>query len=514
MSTKAISRGVVSAGVWTAAKLVASAAFTPLLARLLGAEGYGQYAYYTAVILMATPFANLGTAHILAKYIAERPDEAKWHSDIVFFAATLNSFGALLTGILVAVLITPSLIAAPGTILITTLVVGAITIGQVTLFSRGILNGLRREMLANLPAAIGAVLSPALGVIFAAIGAGLMGVILGILTADMFVALITLRYVNRLVNWQWQAHKLLNLPVRTFMSFGLFSTLFSVMSMAHYKADVVLLRHLAGDFEVGLYRAAVQWSEFVWIVPIAIQAVMLQSTSKLWAENRLDEIARLLNRLLRYVSLGTAFLLIIVCVFSDRLIAIYYGPEFVGASWALRLITPGVFGFSLSRVMWPVIQARGDIVSLAKTTLLATAANLALNWLLIPPWGAIGAAVASAVSYGGVTFAYAALFHRWGIYPLKNLGWSRLVFLIVTTTLVLIPLEVFVRSTPVTLLLGGLTATTVYWAGALRLGLITVAEIRQINNSLPASVRKPGAFILQILEPVLTQFEIRGFRKP
>ena len=51
MSSKAVSKGIVSVGSWSVAKLATAAVVLPILARLLGIEGYGQYAYYLAVLL-------------------------------------------------------------------------------------------------------------------------------------------------------------------------------------------------------------------------------------------------------------------------------------------------------------------------------------------------------------------------------------------------------------------------------------------------------------------------------
>ncbi|MFO0766982.1 MAG: hypothetical protein U0231_09360 [Nitrospiraceae bacterium] len=83
--------------------------------------------------------------------------------------------------------------------------------------------------------------------------------------------------------------------------FGMVSMGYTGMAMVLYSVDVVLVRHFSGDQQTGLYAAAVQWSEFVWFVPIAIEGVMLQSTARLRAENRLDELSRLVSRLMRYV---------------------------------------------------------------------------------------------------------------------------------------------------------------------------------------------------------------------
>ena len=135
---------------------------------------------------------------------------------------------------------------------------------------------------------------------------------------------------------------------------------FSVLNMALCSLDIILVRHLAGEAQAGLYAAAVQWSQFVWFIPIAVEGVMLQATARFWAEQRVGDVTNLVSRLLRYVMLGTACLLLIVFVLGDRIVTVYFGPQFAEAALALRLLVPGAFCYAMARVLWPVIQAGGD----------------------------------------------------------------------------------------------------------------------------------------------------------
>ncbi|MFO0766983.1 MAG: hypothetical protein U0231_09365 [Nitrospiraceae bacterium] len=51
--------------------------------------------------------------------------------------------------------------------------------------------------------------------------------------------------------------------------------------------------------------------------------------------------------------------LIVVMVFASQTVTLYFGPRFEQAAVPLQLLVPGVFAFSLARVMRPVIQAHG-----------------------------------------------------------------------------------------------------------------------------------------------------------
>jgi O-antigen/teichoic acid export membrane protein len=295
--------------------------------------------------------------------------------------------------------------------------------------------------------------------------------------------------------------------------FGLLSMTFTAFSMVLYRADIIFVRRLVGDSQAGLYAAAVQWSQFVWVLPIAVEGVMMQSTSRWWTEGKTNEITAMVSRLLRYTMLVTAFVLILVFEFADQILLVYFGPKFAEASLSLRILVPGVFSFSLARVVWPVIQARGSVVPLVAVVGSACMLNLGLILLLVPVWQAVGAAVATSVAFGGVVFAYAWILrkNRVQVFSLSLVG--RLLILCTVTILVLMPVSTFIPSALGSVGIGFVLACCVYGAGALSLGLLSVSEIQKIVESLPGPLHGSGAWAYRKLQPTLSRIETRLTRK-
>jgi O-antigen/teichoic acid export membrane protein len=251
----------------------------------------------------------------------------------------------------------------------------------------------------------------------------------------------------------------------------------------------------------------VQWSEFVWFIPIAIEGVMLQATARLWSQGRVEEITQLVSRLVRYVALTTAFLLIFVLVFSQHIVTLYFGPSFIQAALPLQLLVPGAFAFSLARVIRPVIQARGSVMTLLKVVVAATAANIALNIVLVPSWGAAGAAVATSVSFIGVTVAYVTLLQAEGACAFRGFSGGRFALLCTATAAVLAPIAFSIRSPLAALTMGGMAAAVLYWAAVLWSGLIRVRELEQIVESLPGPLRGVGLKLMRWCHPMLMRLD-------
>ena len=507
LSIKTVSKGIVSVGTWSATKLLVTGLILPLYSRLLGIEGYGQYAYYVALLLLASQPANCGMRQTLTRYLAERTEDRAWHRQMARFAGCVNAVAAGLVGVIVASWLLSSLPLEFRSFLLTAVVIGLLWSEQLLQHAGGILYGLHREEQATLPASLGIVFGGAFGVGLAAAGFGVLGALSGMLAAGIIVAVVTMCLAQRALGGSGQRERERPLPRRELLQFGLSSMAYAGIAMTLYSIDVVLVRHFAGDQQTGLYAAAVQWSEFVWFLPIAIEGVMLQTTARLWVQGQVDDITQLVSRLMRYVALTTAFLLLFVLVFSEQILTLYFGPEFIEAAVPLQLLVPGAFAFSLARVIRPVIQARGWVMTLLKVVVAATIVNIALNVALIPSWGAAGASVATSVSFIGVAMAYVRLLQVEGAHPFQSFAAGRFIVLCAITLAVLVPIPLAISSSWMALMMGGILALVVYWTGAFWLGLLRVRELERIVESLPGPLHRLGIKLMRLFQPMLVRLD-------
>lgn len=507
MSAKRITKGIISVGTWSATKLVVTGLVLPIYSRLLGIEGYGQYAYYVALLLISSHPANFGMRHALTKYIAERPNDRVWQERLAKFAAAVNAVSAgIVGGALLLTLLTTAGLSFQACIM-AMVVVGILWCEQVSLYASGVLYGLHREEQATLPASLGVVIGGAIGAGLAATGYGVLGALCGMLFSVAFAAAVTLRRAGRAIREAPDTGQDEAIPHRAVLQFGLSTTAYAGVAMLLYSVDILLVRHFSGDQQTGLYAAAVQWSEFVWFVPIAIEGVMVQSTAHLWVRGQVEEITRLVSRLMRYVAVTTAFLLIFVLVFAEHIVTVYFGPEFSGATLPLQLLVPGAFAFSLARVIRPVIQARGWVMTLLKVVFAATVMNILLNVALVPRWGAAGAAAATSLSFIGVAVVYVRLLREEGARAFQGFSWGRFIVLCGGTSAVLVPIALAITAPVVALSIGGIVGFGLYWGGVFRLGLIRFRELEQMVESLPGPIRRTARRFVRLFQAILVRLD-------
>jgi len=491
---------------WHVSRLVAAALCAPILARLLSTGGYGRYAYYLAVMVVAWSVANAGAMATLIKHASEKPDDIEWRSALAVFAAAVNAVGVLAAGVIVFALIAPGARADGDGRLVAAIVVASIAIEQVAYFGRAILHAVHREELAGPPGIAASMVGAGAGVALTWWGGGLEGALGGVLAGNVLMAVGNLRRARPYVEWRAARRALPRLPLGELLRFALSSLLHGILALLLIRADTVLIRNLSTDAQTGLYAAATQWSEFVSFLPLAVQALMLQSAAPLWAAGEAASIARLLGTALRYVAIGAGGLLLIAFVFAAPILRLYFGPEFAAAAPALRILVPGMFFFSLARVMWPVLQAVGQTRGLVVVMAGAVVVNVSLDVLLIPAWGSVGAAVASSLAYAGVFALHARILSGIGIRVFRGGEVARFASLVAVTALVAIP-ALGIGSDLWSVGIGVATAGLVYGCGALRLGLIRWAEVVAIADSLPGAPGGVAARAIRALSPLARRIE-------
>ncbi len=177
-----------------------------------------------------------------------------------------------------------------------------------------------------------------------------------------------------------------------------------LMMMIYTRIDQVMLGQMAGDGVVGIYSAAAKIAEFWYVFPIMLLqslypgAIAAKSISS-------SAYTNYLQRLFDSMAVASWLFALPLCLFADSVITLLYGKAYVGAATVLSIyVMSGVFAMmGHVREYWVAVE-NCTRLSLYSTSLGAIV-NVVLNLLLIPRYGAVGAAYATllaivAGSYG------------------------------------------------------------------------------------------------------------------
>jgi PST family polysaccharide transporter len=177
--------------------------------------------------------------------------------------------------------------------------------------------------------------------------------------------------------------------------------------MIYMRLDTVMLKVMKGDFAVGLYSAATRVSEVWYFIPMAI--VSSVSPSIIRAKDNSELFYGRLRKLFFLMTLSACVIGSLVALASSTIIRILYSNTYSGAGPVLAVhIWASVFVFlGVAQSSWDV--AKNMLKLSLYRTILGAMINVSMNLYLIPRYSAMGAAIATVVSYA-VSGVFANIF--------------------------------------------------------------------------------------------------------
>ncbi|WP_440764702.1 oligosaccharide flippase family protein [Natronorubrum sp. DTA7] len=398
---------------------------TPLLVRYLGSGGYGDYAFLLSVIGISMILINAGISDGLRKYIAERDRGPNWPEKVFSYYVKV-AIGLAISSLLIFVLAISS--GVVDSVLghqfeLYFLIIGVLLIfKQVHSICQSALRGLELERYSEPLLVLHKILFGCVSLFLLWLGWGVTGVLIGHVIASITISLIGLLILSTQLSlqtiFQWTYTEL---PVRELVSFNMMSILLILLTSSLYHVDILFLRILTDSQQTGYYKSALFTVEILWIIPIAMQSILVQSTSRISSQNREDDISTLASQVVRYALIVTLIMSIGLAFLAEDFITVYFGSEFVVAVTALILLLPGTLGFAIARPIFAIGQGKGTIHLLVLATGAAAVLNVLLNCILIPIYGITGAAIATSIGYGSMLGLHILTARRIGFDPIEDI---------------------------------------------------------------------------------------------
>ena len=198
---------------------------------------------------------------------------------------------------------------------------------------------------------------------------------------------------NRNVKW-----KIDYLYIKELLKKGKYYALASLMVTIYLRIDQVMLGTMISDkSQVGIYSAAVRISEIWTFVPISIimsyKPIIINEKEKSKAKYDKE-----LSKLYNIVSFVCFLFVVIICVFGKLGIYILYGNEYSNAYIPLIILTIGIWFGVLGNIhyIWMICENKEKYSTFYSFSGCIT--NIIFNFLLIPKYGIIGAAIATLIS--------------------------------------------------------------------------------------------------------------------
>jgi len=177
----------------------------------------------------------------------------------------------------------------------------------------------------------------------------------------------------------------------------------SVFAVIYLKADQVMLRWLVGDHEVGQYAVAAALSEAWYIVPVALVTSFFPKLIGQAQENS-GMYRRNLQHILDALLLIAVFVAVLVTVFAQTIVAVLFGDAYLRSADILTIHVWGAIFIFLRAAFskWILIEEQYMLSLITQGS--GAVINIALNLILIPYHGGLGAAYATVIAYAFASY--------------------------------------------------------------------------------------------------------------
>jgi O-antigen/teichoic acid export membrane protein len=182
------------------------------------------------------------------------------------------------------------------------------------------------------------------------------------------------------------------------------------------RIDTIMISLLSSMTEVGLYTPAVNYVGIGDMAVIALTGAFFPIISRAVYARRIS--AKELSKFLGYFAVAGLAIVGATYAFGGQIMIFAFGPKFAESIVFINIL---IIGFAVNLITIPTSllldATNNQKVHVLNATYL-TGANVGLNWLLIPPLGALGAAYATTISQS----LGAALGIPIALYALKRSG--------------------------------------------------------------------------------------------
>jgi O-antigen/teichoic acid export membrane protein len=377
-----------------------------LLARALGAKGYGLYTYcITIVTALAIP-AQLGLREFVVRETAVHQVHQRWdlmrgllmRSNQVVLASTL-SLGLIALGLawLLRGYYSDQALVTFG------LALPLLPLLCLTRLREAALRGWQHSTLAQVPEMLCrfGILVAALLVVFAWQGAARVSVAgaMGLQVLALVVA-----FGIALMAYRSKAPRALHNAApafahRTWLRQALPFMLIGAMQIVNRRTDLIMVGLFRPAQDIGLYRVAVQLGQLVAFPLGAMNMVVAPQFARLWAEGEHGRLGKLVRWNARAILLMAAGPAVAFLLAGQTLLGWVFGAEFTAAAWPLTILCLGQLVNAAMGSVGLLLNAAEQQNQGAMGVGLGALVNVVLNGALIPPFGLVGAAIATALSF-------------------------------------------------------------------------------------------------------------------
>ncbi len=236
---------------------------------------------------------------------------------------------------------------------------------------------------------------------FAPRGLGVEGAVSGYIAAPFFVFLIALICDIVITHRYFPSTKQIKSEVvsfsgKTILAYAGPLTLFLLFYELILTLDLYFVKSLLqSDYMTGIYNAAITVGRIPYYLFYALTIILLPAISKTTSEQNTVETESLVNKSLRLLVLLLFPMITLLIAYAPQILTLFYGTRYIEASTPMSIFSVGVGFLTVFYVLSFALNGAGLVKIPMKLSFFGFLGMIVLNFLLIPVYGLIGAALST-----------------------------------------------------------------------------------------------------------------------
>jgi O-antigen/teichoic acid export membrane protein len=371
-----------------------------IVARWLGADGVGKLAVINVSVITLVQLGSLGLPSANTYFIAKDTNQFRRASVNSLLFAIIGG-GLLAFGLMVITSSRPNWFGVVATDLFRIAAI-SIPFQLITLIGLNIFLAIGKIREFNLLDLVGqsfVLINSLLALLV--LHAGLRTLITLNAVASVLVALVIVFMLGSAApkledgDSAWRSDLML---LKQMIGYGIKSHIAILAGTLIFRADLLVVNHFRNASEAGVYSLASQMATLLMMLPSVIATLLFPRVT---AEQ--DKTGNTTCVVARHTALVMLFCCLAAVPLS-LLLPVVYGSVFSDATTQLLILLPGVFFIGLQSVLVQHFNAMGLPKTVPVFWVVTLVINLIMVFLMVPRYGARGAAWASTISYSLISF--------------------------------------------------------------------------------------------------------------
>lgn len=360
------------------------------LARLLGPQDFGVYGVIYSLLMVFELFVVAGIPNALQRFIGENPARASTLHGMLFRWQLGYSLVVFAGAVALAPLIA-GLFSAPAHATLLQIAAIDIVFFAFYWYFNGVQIGLKNFGKQTIIASTYSISKFIFIVLLVNLGFAVTGAFIGNILGSICGLALGVWFFRL----QRQTSDVASAPVREFI---VANVLYSVGLNLFFYIDLWFVEYHSAPEVVGFYTAASLVARIPYFFAIALTGALMPSLAFAVGQGLRPQIERIVQQSLRVMLAIAGFAVAITAGSAPELATLFFGEAYHASGAILQILMAGLSVFAIFAVLNTIAMTGTGMTACTKIVFALLPVDVVLNLMLVPKYGATGAATATSLT--------------------------------------------------------------------------------------------------------------------